>query len=400
MQSGVVDDVEVKDKSDLDPRHDELVDIPDPVLIYEDSVESVEHGGEDKTSQEATSINKRLHEETPPTRILYGSNFVYDSRYGVVVDRDTGVIMNDVVISDGPEWRSFRENGVKGLVRSSTPLDYTRHDHGVHVEFGFGSKRAKGSPRRSILNYNIRSGLAQEKIVRKEIIARTCANRALKHFEGINTHTEQIVHYIIGKYFEVKKSRKENVTEREARILAAAAVITAVRLTNLPVPRNKILEYFRDMFAGRLDVSKDLEHEIWTMMRKLSEYGIKKGLMRIIMQEQRRRGGRYLFDRVKTFVRLIVSELEWSGKYPGLDQRLANATIDLLETILYKSGVMKPLPGKKPEAIAAAAVYLTARLMNFDVSQKEVADIVWIKESNVRKAFRFLIEDLTIMVYL
>ncbi|MCE4609078.1 MAG: hypothetical protein GSR72_01210 [Desulfurococcales archaeon] len=61
---------------------------------------------------------------------------------------------------------------------------------------------------------------------------------------------------------------------------------------------------------------------------------------------------------------------------------------------------MKPLPGKKPEAIAAAAVYLTARLMNFDVSQKEVADIVWIKESNVRKAFRFLIEDLTIMVYL
>jgi len=400
VQSGVVDDVEVKDKSDLDPRHDDLADIPEPVLIYEDSVESVEHDGEDKTSQKAKSINKRLHEETPPRRILYDSNFVYDSRYGVVVDRDTGVIMNDVVISDGPEWRSFRENGTKGLVRGSTPLDYTRHDHGVHVEFGFGSKRAKGSPRRSILNYNIRSGLAQEKIVRKEIIARTCANRALKHFEGINTHTEQIVHYIIGRYFEVKKSRKENVTEREARILAAAAVITAVRLTNLPVPRNKILEYFRDMFAGRLDVSKDLEHEIWTMMRKLSEYGIKKGLMRIIMEEQRRRGGRYLFDRVKTFVRLIVSELEWSGKYPGLDQRLANATIDLLETILYKSGVMKPLPGKKPEAIAAAAVYLTARLMNFDVSQKEVADIVWIKESNVRKAFRFLIEDLTIMVYL
>ncbi|MEB3773469.1 MAG: hypothetical protein GSR86_00905, partial [Desulfurococcales archaeon] len=59
----------------------------------------------------------------------------------------------------------------------------------------------------------------------------------------------------------------------------------------------------------------------------------------------------------------------------------------------------KSLIGKRPEIIAAASVYLVARLYGYEnVTQKVVAEIVGAKESNVRKIYRFLMDNTVVMV--
>ncbi|MGC9071232.1 MAG: hypothetical protein ACP5HK_00830, partial [Acidilobus sp.] len=54
--------------------------------------------------------------------------------------------------------------------------------------------------------------------------------------------------------------------------------------------------------------------------------------------------------------------------------------------------------GKKPEALAAAAVYLVARLNGYEVSQTDVAEVVNLKESTVRKLYRFLMDGMVVVV--
>ena len=59
----------------------------------------------------------------------------------------------------------------------------------------------------------------------------------------------------------------------------------------------------------------------------------------------------------------------------------------------------KNLYGKKPETIAAAAVYLAARLYGHEnVNQSSIARVVKIKESNVRKLYRYLMDGVVVLV--
>ncbi len=332
-------------------------------------------------------------------------SYIFDNSSGVIVN-NKGIVIQDRVITDSPEWRSYYSDGIKGLDRASMPLDYTRHDHGINAQFGRKrGKRPKGISSR-ILNKQLRRGLVQSKADKRLVMAHSEAHYAIRHFEQLNKTAEKIIFQIIKDYFYKKKKEGQIVQPKEAKILVAAAVMIAVELINLPIPKNEILEYFRTRLGYRPEVSKNLEHEIWVMMKKISDYGIKRNIMKVLSEDYNRRNSisrrSRQFERVKTFVRYIVSELILREKYPGMTQHVASQTIKLLDAILNgpETRYMKALPGKKPEAIAAAGVYLTARLLNFEVSQKEVAEIVAIKESNVRKAFRFLIENLTILVLL
>ncbi len=287
-------------------------------------------------------------------------------------------------IADFAEWRRYREN-TKGIPRSNTrPTPFIN----VNLERVTGRSRPKGY---RVPKVDFVSGLYNHREI-KHMTALAMA-RTATNILGIHNNMviANIVSFIINRYFDEKKRRAEQINRREVAALVAAAIEEAVTLARAPLVT-------RDIYETVLDISKlpspmDLEafkRTVWNVKRKLSEWGVLTTLRRNFAERFGRQ--KQLLSRINTFIYRIVNTMNLP---PQKKRSLAKAAKKLVETTV-KNG--KSLYGKPAEAVAAASVYLVARAMDIDVDQKSIAKLANITETNIRKAFRFLVEDQAIII--
>jgi len=281
-------------------------------------------------------------------------------------------VMEDSLISDGPEWRFFSGSGVKGLERASLTNDPLMHDYGVGVH-RFVMNRG-----RSVLNRirPIRTRFSGPHPIMKgenaavELFVR--ANEVASHFE-LPQSAQNLLGTILHRYTEKVK----RFSGREKTQVLAAALEKVVEVLNLGISKGEIKAYFE------ID-----DNDLWEGMRKLNETGALDVLKYVEADKYRNSTDRVL-ERTLTYIVRILSAL-------NLPQNLSTQALDFVRKSLSVAG--KTPYGKKPEALAAAAVYLVARLNGYEVSQTDVANVVNLKESTVRKLYRFLMDGMVVVV--
>ncbi|PMP60200.1 MAG: hypothetical protein C0201_03350 [Caldisphaera sp.] len=294
---------------------------------------------------------------------------------GKLVCPNCGSIVSENLISEKSEWSKFNEKGMqntKGVERASEAINSLRHDMGIgDLSFEKPKKRNYMKiPNRTLIK-NIRHAVSRDE--RPQIDLFSLANKAASTFDlsrGAKDTLADMLHNYIDKNAGSYKDKSA---------IVAAAFSKVVEIYNLNISQSEIEEYFN------IDNNK-----LWEGKKKLNELGIFEKYLKnqeMIRATYQRTSDRYI-DRVLSYVNRIISDL-------NLPQDLAIESIRFVRESI-SSG--KTLYGKRPEAIAAASVYLISRLNNYDISQKEIANSVSIKESTVRKLYKFLITNMAVIV--
>lgn len=299
-------------------------------------------------------------EEERRKEVTCNSEIIRDAD-GSLICQETGVVIGNDSIADDSE-RIFRDDP-RSLPRVGGPITNLRHDLGMGAEM---SVRKSRNPLERMAQRRIRRRTRREEAQKitifrlaNDVTSRITMPRAARETVGI----------ILRRYLE--KERPSG--ERHMRALVAAAVLKVVEKYNLFVTRESVLQM--------LEVSQE---DLWSATRELTE----KGAIDILRRETGG-GQERILARVETYINGLVSEL-------GLDNVVAKDSMEFLRKAI-RSG--KSLYGKRPEAIAAATVYLIARLYGYEsVSQALVAERLNIKESNVRKIYRYLIDNMVVLV--
>ncbi len=202
------------------------------------------------------------------------------------------------------------------------------------------------------------------------------------------------VAYIIQAYYKARRMSKENggtavINSRERWGVVFYAISKASSLRNRPIPEKQIIDVIREIDPS---VDEDtLKSMKWRVSRRVSEFGIINKLVRAQNTPMARSGVRNSVARVKTFILSITRAM-------NLDMKVALAASKFVETAV-KDG--KTLEGRRPEAVAAAAVYLMARIAGNDwITQQAVAREAMVKEANIRKTFKYLLKDYVIIVFI
>ncbi|MFN4045725.1 MAG: hypothetical protein ACK4H7_00085 [Acidilobaceae archaeon] len=287
---------------------------------------------------------------------------------GFRVCYDTGEVIAEDVFSDDLE--TFYKWDHKSTPRVGDPITFTQHDLGVGVSLkpkkSENPLKRAASTRRNI----IKEARVSRRDIHKVSILQLANNVASKL--GLPDVAREDMGLIIQSYLS-----KERVTgNKDMRSLVAAALLKVIEKHNIGIAQSEVLDI--------LDVEPE---SVWNAKIKLHEKGVLDMYNRRIYDAQD--GVKRLLGRVETYVMRLVSEL-------NLDNEVRRDAMEFIRSTL-KSG--KNLYGKRPETIAAAAVYLVARLHGYEnVNQNVIAEKLKIKESNVRKLYRYLMDGMVVLV--
>ena len=256
----------------------------------------------------------------------------------------------------------------RGLVAGEPgAITFTRHDMGVGVDI------VEDKPRNPL-----RRGPRGPRYtgVRRRDVPLVTALRILQEASsslGLSRSIVETAGLIISAYY-----RGGGRGQGRPEPLVAAAILKACEIHNVAVAQGEVLEL--------LGVTNQ---ELWRARSRLASIDSVKSLQ---AQALRRGRGSRLLERTYQFIDRIVGELGLPGEVAALARRVVEARF---------SGVRRvELAGKAPEAVAAAAVYLAARLLGReDVTQRAIGEVVRLRESMVRKHYRYLMDGLVIIVY-
>jgi transcription initiation factor TFIIB len=63
---------------------------------------------------------------------------------GELVCEDCGLVLDEQLIDQGPEWRAFDSEQGEKRARTGAPMTYTIHDKGLSTEIGWKNKDSYG----------------------------------------------------------------------------------------------------------------------------------------------------------------------------------------------------------------------------------------------------------------
>jgi len=339
--------------------------------------------------------------ECPPEKIIV------DPRLGVRICSEGGYVIDEHIIDGSPEWRQFSSSDVKGLIRASHMPTYARHD-GFTPSLTIKPKgEAWKDYRRGIRFHGRRRTQLQQRYGTRRsdrpLIDMLVKSQDLARAVGISSkRVIDNVGWIIHKYYESRRREGEEkkrpivINEREKWAVAVVALKKVIQAHNFPIAENELYNALAELTDQQ--TAESVRNYAWKVLVKMNSYGIKAGSLNVrsfggltpgngkISMENRR-----AITRIAPYVQRLVKEL-------GLPPYIAEKAIGFVRSVV-RTHPGKSLSGRKPEAIAAAAVYFVARIYDYDeITQARVAEVFNLSEANVRKALRYLLRDIVVVV--
>eukprot|EP00484_Ammonia_sp_Unknown_P017792 CAMPEP_0197045396 /NCGR_PEP_ID=MMETSP1384-20130603/21260_1 /TAXON_ID=29189 /ORGANISM="Ammonia sp." /LENGTH=346 /DNA_ID=CAMNT_0042477005 /DNA_START=187 /DNA_END=1227 /DNA_ORIENTATION=+ len=283
-----------------------------------------------------------------------------DRKSGQTVCRRCGLVLENQLISEETEWRSFANDDKSGPDPNRVGCVqniYLSDMCGLETQIGTIGGSASDS-----------SSLAKTQMI---VMGESSAERKLKH--GITeiekygarlNLTKDVKNFCCELYKELM-SRSELYNKRGIFIVTACVYISCKRCH---------CDRSLDSLCTEFIVDKKVIRKIITVIHSLrASDKIKMPIM------QRGRG--YI---ARTTAEIIAERFAWQ-------LNLNKNTIKHLRLITRKIASRHILEGKKPETFAAAAIYLTV-MVNADDSQrrclKEISIVAKISEFTIKKAFK------------
>jgi transcription initiation factor TFIIB len=281
------------------------------------------------------------------------TNLVHDYDSGETICGNCGLVVQDVMMDEGPEWRAFTQEEKESRSRVGIPTSYSVHDKGLSTSIdridrdAFGRKlplstrlqmwRLRKWQIRSRVHSSIDRNLAQAMTELDRLSDKVSAPSAVKEKAALI----------------YRKALDEGLVRgRSIAAIAAASLYAACRITG--TPRN-----LREISRASLVKRKDVARCYRLLLRKLNiQMPIADPL-------------------------IYISKISQKSDISGHVQSIA---IQILNEAREKN----ISAGKDPMGLAAAALYIACKRAGEKKTQKEIADAAGVTEVTVRNRFKNL----------
>ena len=274
------------------------------------------------------------------------SSLVLDESSGELVCSTCGVVISENRESEGPEWRSFANDGAdKSRVGSGTSI--TMHDMGLSTVIGSANKDATGKP----LSSSMKKSIDRLRTWDSRSQANTSLDRnlrqALSEMDKLKDKLS-LSDAVIEKsaYIYRKANEKKLVKGRSIHGLVAACVYAACRDTETPRTLDDVADGIN---IRRKDVARCYRLIFRELDLKIPVVDPVKGVSRI-------------------------------ASIAGLGEKTKRKAIEMLN----KAKKLGIVAGKDPMGIAAAALYLACISSGGNKTQKEISIASGVTEVTIR----------------
>lgn len=280
---------------------------------------------------------------------------------GEIVCKQCGLVVEEDLIQEGPEWRAFDAEQRNSRARAGAPLKYMSPNKGLVTEIDQYNRDVRGgkiAPSQQAQLYRMRKwhkrASISNSIERNLAIALTELNRVASHL-GLQESIRESAALLYRKCVE-----KGLIRGRQIESVVSAVIYAICRQYGIPRTLDEISS-----------VAEIPKKEIGRTYRLITqELGIKVPL-----------------TNPQFYITRFVTALKLSGE----TQKKA---VEILDQAMQKGLIS----GRGPMGVAAAAVYIASVLTDERRTQKEVADVAGVTEVTIRNRYRELKNALDLKV--
>ena len=308
--------------------------------------------------------NKRVYKKRPAKNVegektqntcpeCDSTDLIYDSSRAELTCRHCGLVIDENMIDNGPEWRAFNFEQQQARARVGAPSTRTIHDGGLATEMGF---KKDGSPedhakwyRMRKLNKRARIANSRERNLAFALseIDRKCSNM------GLNRSIRESASAIYRKALEANLIRGRTIEG-----VVAASIYIACRQAELPRTLDEVASFTTANRKELGRIERFLKRELKIKLAPPSAVD---------------------------YIPRFASQLELSSK----------SEVKAIEIVNESNGFTS---GKGPQGVAAAALYISSILLGERKSQKDVAQAAGVTEVTVRNRYKEISENLNLAV--
>ena len=272
---------------------------------------------------------------------------IFDAERGEYIDSDTGEVIEERVVDQGPEWRIY-DHEDRERERTGSRLTLTVHDQGLSTRIGHDKVKDRIKlMKMQRLQSKVRVSSRDKKII---TYLRMANGEAAKL--GLPEHVRETAAAIIRRLFV-----RPFPIKIRSHVLLAAVLYYSCEINNVP----KHLQEFRVRYA----ISS--RRELWKALTVVKE-SIPEFRPKIKPIE---------------YIPKIIDKL----KLPPV---IGTKVAELVE-FMHSNGLAS---GKSYISLSAAAVYVISSLMDMKRTQKEIADSLNITEATIRNRYKEIVEVL------
>ncbi len=291
------------------------------------------------------------------------SDIIFDNERGENVCNSCGLIIEENMADEGPEWRAFDADQRSARARTGAPIKYMKPNKGLVTEIDMYNKDIRGtrlSSKRQAQLYRMRKWHRRASIAssseRNYLVALPELNRVASYLGLPDNIREQTA-------LLYRQCVKNNLIRgRPIETVVNAALYATCRSAGMPRTLDEISQ-----------ISNVSKKEIGRTYRIIAhELNLKIPL-----------------TDPSSYVPRYVAALKLSG---GAQEK----AMALLKQAM-KKGLIS---GRSPTGVSAAAVYIAGALVGERRTQKEVADVAGVTEVTIRNRYRELKQELAIDVNL
>lgn len=289
------------------------------------------------------------------------SDLKYDYERAEISCNHCGLVIEEQIIDQGPEWRAFDHEQRNSRTRTGAPATYTVHDKGLSTMIDWRNKDFYG---RNIPARNRAQWYRLRKWQRKIRVPNGHERNLAFALSELDREANKLdlprsIREDASKVYR-DASKNKMIRGRSMEGVIAATIYIACRRFNVPRTLDEVAE-----------VSRVTKKEVGRTYRFLArELGIK-----------------ILPPSPTSYIPRFASEL-------GFSNAVVVNSIDIINQMQEK-GLTS---GKGPGGIAAAALYISSVLLGERKTQKDIALVSGVTEVTIRKRYKEISEALTIQL--
>jgi len=284
-----------------------------------------------------------------------------DAERGEIVCRNCGLVLEEDMVQEGPEWRAFDSEQRASRARTGAPLKYMSPNKGLVTEIDQYNRDIRGgkiAPSQQAQLYRMRKwhkrASISNSIERNLAIALTELNRVASHLGLPESIRES------GALLYRKCVEKGLIRGRQIESVVSAVLYAICRQYGIPRTLDEISA-----------VAEIPKKEIGRTYRLVTqELNLKVPL-----------------TNPRFYISRFITELKLSGE-------TQERAVELLDQAVAKGLIS----GRGPMGVAAAAVYIASVMTGERRTQKEVADVAGVTEVTIRNRYRELKKSLALDV--
>ena len=286
-------------------------------------------------------------------------HLVKDYERGELTCNDCGMVLEDSLIDQGPEWRAFDSEQDDRRARTGSPMTFLSHDKGLATEISWSNKDYYGKR----IPHKNRAQIYRVRKWHQRIRVSNAAERNLSlALQMLNDNGAKL-----GIPKDIKETaaliyrravEKNLIRGRSIESIVCASIYAACRMINLPRTLDEIAKASE---VNKKKIGKAYRHlakELSLNLKPTTPY---------------------------SYISQFCNKLE-------LDKQ----AIVVSEDIVRKSIELGISSGKGPTGVAAAAIYIASVMVGKPRTQKEIARVSGVTEVTIRNRYKEISKHLGI----